>query len=123
MSVPAVVHFVEGYRNGAQCVNADVTVLISYTTSFGDPDQGAQMAQAMIGHRADAIFAAGGDGDPVRRMGHRRRRGPVNDSLNERHRGRLRQSAQQRNEACGQRRLFHHLRHRPQRLNLGNGQI
>ena len=60
MPIPVVVRFVEGYRNGAQCVNADVTVLISYTTSFVDPDQGAQVAQAMIGHRADVIFGAGG---------------------------------------------------------------
>ena len=60
MPVPAVVRYVEGYRNGAQCVNAEVTVLISYTTSFVDPDQGAQVAQAMIGHAADLIFTAGG---------------------------------------------------------------
>jgi len=45
MPIPPVVRFVEGYRNGAQCVNADITVIISYTTSFADPDQGAQVAR------------------------------------------------------------------------------
>jgi basic membrane lipoprotein Med (substrate-binding protein (PBP1-ABC) superfamily) len=60
MPIPVVVRFVEGYRNGAQCMNPEITVLISYTTSFVDPDQGAQVAQAMIGHRADVIFGAGG---------------------------------------------------------------
>jgi basic membrane protein A len=55
-----VVRYVEGYRNGAQCANPAVTVLITYTDTFVDPDVGAQAAQDMIAEGADVIFAAAG---------------------------------------------------------------
>jgi basic membrane protein A len=64
MEIPPVITFVEGYRNGARCANPDVSVLITYTGTFEDPDLGAQVAQEMITLGADVIFgAAGATGD------------------------------------------------------------
>ncbi len=60
MQIPPVERFVEGYRNGSQCANPDVTVLITYTGTFVDPDLGAQVAQEMIAEGADVIFAPAG---------------------------------------------------------------
>jgi basic membrane protein A len=60
MEIYPVVEFAEGYRNGAQCANADVEVLINYTGTFVDPDLGADVAQDMISQGADTIFAIGG---------------------------------------------------------------
>ena len=60
MEIFPVVEFAEGYRNGAQCANANVEVLINYTGTFGDPDLGANVAQDMISQGADTIFAVGG---------------------------------------------------------------
>lgn len=61
MEIPSVVVFTEGYRNGAQCVNPDVNVLIEYTGNFGDQEIGAEAAQNMISQGADAIFGVGGN--------------------------------------------------------------
>ncbi|MEW5828230.1 MAG: BMP family ABC transporter substrate-binding protein, partial [Chloroflexota bacterium] len=64
IAVPAVVGFVEGYRNGAQCANPNATVLIEYTGTFTDPALGAATAQNMIDQGAHVIFgAAGGTGN------------------------------------------------------------
>ncbi len=60
MPIPPVDAFVHGYRNGAQCANPRVTVLIDYAGTFGDPELGAAMAQAMIAQGADVIFAPAG---------------------------------------------------------------
>jgi basic membrane lipoprotein Med (substrate-binding protein (PBP1-ABC) superfamily) len=60
MEVPAVVAFVEGYRNGAQCTGTNLNVLRNYTGSFNDPDLGAAVAEDMINRGADAIFGAAG---------------------------------------------------------------
>lgn len=57
---PAVVRFVEGYRNGAQCANPNVKVLIQYAGTFGNPGLGATIAQQMIANHADVIFGAAG---------------------------------------------------------------
>ena len=63
MMIPAVDEFVVSYRNGAQCANPSVTVLVDYAGDFGNPTLGAEMAQAMIAQGADVIFApAGGTG-------------------------------------------------------------
>jgi basic membrane protein A len=58
--VPAVVNFVEGYRNAAQCLDPDALVLITYADSFADPEQGADIAEAQMDQGADLIFAAAG---------------------------------------------------------------
>lgn len=60
MKIPPVVVFTEGYKNGAQCANSAVDVMIEYTGDFWDPTIGAQVAQDMIGQGADTIFGVGG---------------------------------------------------------------
>lgn len=60
MQIPAVTAFVDGYRNGAQCANPDLRVLVNYTGTFIDPELGAAAAQEMITAGADVIFAAAG---------------------------------------------------------------
>lgn len=60
MQIPPVTAFTEGYRNGAQCADHDITTIISYTNDFGDPELGAQFAQGMITQGADVIFAVAG---------------------------------------------------------------
>ena len=58
--IPPVTAFTEGYRNGAQCADPEITTIISYTNDFDDPELGAQYAQGMISQGADVIFAAAG---------------------------------------------------------------
>ena len=60
MKFSVVEEFVEGYRNGAQCNNPDVEVLVEYAGTFIDPELGATIAQDMIGQGADVIFAVAG---------------------------------------------------------------
>jgi basic membrane protein A and related proteins len=60
MPIPPVTAFTEGYRNGAQCANPEVTTIISYTNTFSDSIIGAEYAQEMISQGADVIFAAAG---------------------------------------------------------------
>lgn len=60
MDIPPVAAFIEGYRNGAQCVNPEVNVLTTYTGTFDDPDLGANTAQDMIAQGADIIFGVAG---------------------------------------------------------------
>lgn len=60
MYIPPVINFVEGYRNGAQCVGAGANVLRNYTGTFTDPNLGAAVAADMISRGADVIFGAAG---------------------------------------------------------------
>jgi len=60
LPVPAVVDFLESYGHAAVCINPSATAIISYTTSFIDPDQGAQVAEDQIALGSDVVFAAGG---------------------------------------------------------------
>ncbi len=60
MPIPPVDNYIDAYKHAAQCINPDVTVLISYTGTFTDPDVGAEMAQEMIAADADLIFGVGG---------------------------------------------------------------
>jgi serine/threonine protein kinase/basic membrane lipoprotein Med (substrate-binding protein (PBP1-ABC) superfamily) len=59
--IPPVVHYVEGYRNGALAYNPDVTVLSLYIPDLNNPALGKQSAQEMIANNADVIFAAAGE--------------------------------------------------------------
>jgi len=61
MEIPPVQNYVEAFKNGVQCVNPEVTVLITYTGTFTDSDLGAQAAQEMISEDADVIFGVGGN--------------------------------------------------------------
>ncbi|MFC1997761.1 BMP family ABC transporter substrate-binding protein [Chloroflexota bacterium] len=60
LEIEPVVVWTEGYRNGAQCANPAVKVLIEYNNTWIDPDLGAQVAQDMMAQGADAIFGVGG---------------------------------------------------------------
>jgi basic membrane protein A len=55
--------FIVGFIQGAQEVNPDVEVLVSYTNDFGDPTTGQQAAEAMFEQGADIVYQiAGGAG-------------------------------------------------------------
>ena len=65
-SVPPVVHYVEGYKNGAKKTNPNVTVLGIYqpesgAKDFNDPDWGKQQALTFFGQGADIVFGVGGN--------------------------------------------------------------
>jgi len=64
-TVPPVVHYVEGYANGAQYAKPGTKVLKIYQPEsgpkdFNDPDWGKQQGQTFISQGADVIFGAGG---------------------------------------------------------------
>lgn len=60
MEIAPVVRFMEGFQHGALCANSDITVPITYTGSFVDPELGSQAALDLIAQGADVIFAAAG---------------------------------------------------------------
>src|SRR5438132_8100503 len=65
-TVPPVVHYVQGYANGAKYVNPAVKVLTIYqpesgAKDFNDPDWGKQQATTFFGQNADIIFGVGGN--------------------------------------------------------------
>ena len=58
--------FLYGYLQGACAVNPDVSVLLAYSNSFGDPAIGREIALAMNEQGADVVFqVAGGTGEGV----------------------------------------------------------
>jgi basic membrane protein A and related proteins len=65
-TVPPVVHYVQGYENGAKYTNPNVKVLKIYQPEsgpkdFNDPDWGKQQALTFFGQGADIIFGVGGN--------------------------------------------------------------
>ncbi len=63
--VPPVVAFGEGYKFGAQAVNPNIKVLLTYhpgglDVAFTDPEWGATTAKQAMDQGADVIFGAGG---------------------------------------------------------------
>jgi len=65
-TVPPVVHYVEGFKNGAKSVNSSVKVLTIYqpesgAKDFNDPDWGKQQALTFFGQHADIVFGVGGN--------------------------------------------------------------
>ncbi len=60
MSIPPVTAFTSGFRNGAQCANPDVQVIVDFTNDFTNPTLGATYAENMITDGADVIFAPAG---------------------------------------------------------------
>jgi phosphonate transport system substrate-binding protein len=58
--IPPVDEFMYGYRNGAQCINPDVEVLMDYSNDFGNPELGETIAQEMMGQGVDVIFPVAG---------------------------------------------------------------
>jgi basic membrane protein A and related proteins len=64
-TIPAVVRYINGYRNGAASVNPDIDVKVAYvstdiTKAFNDPGTGKSIGQQMIGQKADVIFQVAG---------------------------------------------------------------
>jgi basic membrane protein A len=64
-TVPPVVHYVEGYANGAAYAKPGTKVLKIYqpesgAKDFNDPDWGKQQGQTFISQGADVLFGAGG---------------------------------------------------------------
>jgi len=65
-TVPPVVHYVQGYENGAKYTNPNVKVLKIYqpesgAKDFNDPDWGKQQGVTFIGQKADILFGVGGN--------------------------------------------------------------
>jgi basic membrane protein A len=63
--VPPVVAFKEGYENGAEYVNEEITIISTFhpgglDVAFTDPEWGASTAAQAVGQGADVIFGAGG---------------------------------------------------------------
>ena len=57
-TIPAVVRYINGYRNGAMSVNPKVDVKVAYVSTdinkaFNDPGTGKSIATQMIGQKAD----------------------------------------------------------------------
>ena len=65
-TIPAVVRYINGYRNGAASVGIKPeNVKVAYvstdiTKAFNDPGTGKSIAEQMIGQKADAIFQVAG---------------------------------------------------------------
>lgn len=65
-TIPAVVRYINGYRNGAASVGIKPeNVKVAYvstdiTKAFNDPGTGTSIAQQMIGQKADVIFQVAG---------------------------------------------------------------
>ena len=64
-TIPPVVRYIDGYRNGAASVNPNIKVLVQYvstdiTKAFNDPATGKSIAQQMIQNKADVIFQVAG---------------------------------------------------------------
>ncbi len=60
MQIPPVDLFIDGFLQGAQCVNSDIPMLLTYTNDFGNPELGSQVAQDQIAQGADVIFPVAG---------------------------------------------------------------
>ena len=64
-TIPPVVRYINGYRNGAASVKSDIDVKVAYvstdiTKAFNDPGTGKSIAQQMMGQKADVIFQVAG---------------------------------------------------------------
>ncbi|OGO53015.1 MAG: hypothetical protein A2Z32_08080 [Chloroflexi bacterium RBG_16_69_14] len=64
-TIPPVVRYINGYRNGAASVNDKIDVKVAYVSTdinkaFNDPGTGKSIAQQMIGQKADVIFQVAG---------------------------------------------------------------
>jgi len=65
-TVPPVVHYVQGFENGAKYTNPSIKVLKIYqpesgAKDFNDPDWGKQQGVTFIGQGADILFGVGGN--------------------------------------------------------------
>jgi basic membrane protein A len=63
-SIPPVLEFMNGYRNGAAWLDANVEYVHNYAGSFGDPVAGAAAASELIGEGADVVMGVAGGTNP-----------------------------------------------------------
>lgn len=64
IEIPVIKRFELGFVEGVKAVNPDAEVLINYTGSFDQPDQGKAAAATLYNSGADIVFhAAGATGD------------------------------------------------------------
>ncbi len=61
---PSLILPLNGYNDGAKSVNPNIKMLVSWVGSWGDPDKGQQLAQAMYDKGADVIFEDSGGNAP-----------------------------------------------------------
>ena len=59
-SIPPVLNFINGYRNGAASVAPGIIVKVDYAGDFSRPDLGADAAHRLLALGADVIFAVAG---------------------------------------------------------------
>jgi basic membrane lipoprotein Med (substrate-binding protein (PBP1-ABC) superfamily) len=88
-TIPPVVRYINGYRNGAASVNDKIDVKVAYVSTdiqkaFNDPGTGKSIAKQMVQLKADVIFQVAGlsgagaiEHAPAWHHRHRRRRRPV----------------------------------------------
>jgi basic membrane protein A and related proteins len=58
MDIPSIIKMMEAYKLGAQSVNPDVEVLVTYTGVWDDPTAGYEATLAQINQNADVIFTS-----------------------------------------------------------------
>jgi basic membrane protein A len=58
--IPPVLAYMNGYRNGAAWLDANVEYVHNYAGSFDDPEAGADAASVLIGDGADVVFGVAG---------------------------------------------------------------
>ncbi len=56
--VPSIIKMMEAYKLGAQAVNPNVKVLITYAGSWTDPNLGMEAANAQVNNKADVLYPA-----------------------------------------------------------------
>lgn len=61
MDIPVINDFKVGYIQGAQYVDPDVKVLVSYANSFSDPGKGKELVLAQYEQGADIAFNVAGE--------------------------------------------------------------
>lgn len=59
-TIPTVLAYINGYRNGAASVTPGIEVLVNYTEDFVSPDLGEEKANDLIDEGADVIFGVAG---------------------------------------------------------------
>jgi basic membrane protein A len=62
--IPGVLAYMNGYRNGAAWLDANVEYVHNYAGSFGDPEAGASAASDLIGESADVVMGVAGGTNP-----------------------------------------------------------
>lgn len=66
MDIPVINDFMVGFKEGAEYIDADTKVLISYAGTFNDPLKGKELALAQFSQGADVVYnVAAGTGKGI----------------------------------------------------------